>query len=40
MILTRKDIIGPLRPVQLGDQIVSFDVKSNCLRFTIGNKLS
>jgi len=40
MLLTRKDFIGPLRPVKLGDHVISFVNKSHCLGFTIDNKLS
>ena len=41
MILTRKDFIGPLRPIQLGDRVISFVDKSHCLAFTIhDHKLS
>ena len=40
MLLTRKDFIGPLRPIKLGDHEISFVNKSHCLGFTIDNKLS
>ena len=29
MILTRKDFTGPLKPIQLGDQVISFVDKSH-----------
>ena len=40
MILTCKDFTGPLRLIQLGDQVISFVDESHCLGFTIDNKLS
>ena len=40
LFLTRKDFIGPLKPIKLGDHEISFVNKSHCLGFTIDNKLS
>ena len=40
MLLTRKDFIGPLRSIKLGDHVISFVNKTHCLGFTIDNKLS
>ena len=40
MLLTRKDFIGPLRPIKLGDHVISLVNKSHSLGFTIDNKLS
>ena len=40
MLFTRKDFIGPLRPITLGDHDINFVTKSHCLGFTNDNKLS
>jgi len=37
MLLTHKDIIGPLRPINLGDHVISFVNKLHCLGFMIDN---
>ena len=42
MLLTRKDFIGPLRPIKLSDHVITGSLvnMSHSLGFTIDNKLS
>ena len=40
MLLTRKDFIGPLRSIKLGDHIINIVNNICCLGFMIDNKLS
>ena len=40
MILAKRDFIGPLKPVKLGDTTIKITNKAKCLGMVVGNKLS
>eukprot|EP00794_Sanderia_malayensis_P001936 gene1936-2201_t len=40
MMISRKTIVGPLRPIKLQDHIVKYVAESKCLGMTVDNRLS
>ena len=40
MILTKRDFIGPLKPVKLGDTTIKITNKAKCFGMVVDNKLS